>query len=1016
VVKFTSSTTIGNSQIVDDGTNVGININPPTAPLHLYKGTNAFMNIQSGGGEFAYLRLSTPSSGEGYIIKNLTTGNSALNKSLYLYNSDGPIQFVPNGLIANAMAINITGAITVNSTSTTSGIFNSTGTASGIQLTNSSGTASSWIVQSDGGVVAGQAALRFYSATAGVYRMSIDGNGNVGIGISSPTNYSGFNTLHINGKSGSTGGVLRLTAFDDSSTLNIYTQSGGAFFNATTAGLPFVFLTNDTPRFRINGDGNVGIGVDPSSWASGTEGALQIKNGGVYGYSDYEVGLTANAYYNSGWKRIGANTASMVYVSTDIQFRIAPSSTAGSSITWTTPIWIVSTGEVSFTSIARSWSYSSPSTDYKNIDWGGGGILYRDTSDSYYSSNCYYSTSGWKAKYSNSGGVGIIRFIAGNFAWQTYDGAVTAGSVYTLTDKFYISKSGNVGIGRDVTEFPNGDALLIKDDGVWNVTIGLQNTGTGGRKWNIFSTNTTFSQGAGKLLIYNATAGSDAMVINASNQVGLGTTDPTNTLHLAGSSATPSLRLGSTSTGFHYDIGRENATTGDFLINATVSGVLQGSYLRLASSGGAATFISSVTATSGFEIPNGQFYRARRTSGNLLTDMIGIPSGTDNVRVLTTGNFDIINGSLTTLLSISNSGDANFNGGAVRADGGYFAVRLSGGASASGYLLREASWLGSGSSANLALAAEGGNSLIFYTDGQTTRRMIITTGGQVGINTTNTGGLTGSVLYIRSSSTNVGQSAISIQDYLERNRWAINGQDGANEFSLNIYSAPTATNDFTRRLRIGQDGTFSFNGTITNYTYNFEGGSIYIPGGQGANSTAAYTAFNQLVFGDQFSDVARGPNKIVTYGRGGGWVGGIGIHSDTQAYYAGGTHKWYKFDGSTVTLNLSLDGSGNLTATGGFFEGSDMRLKELIQDDYLVTDIETIQPKLYIKNGKKEVGYYAQEFETLFPQVINVDENGYLSLSYREVHTLKIAYLEQKIKQLEKHIQNENNRINNRMV
>jgi hypothetical protein len=80
--------------------------------------------------------------------------------------------------------------------------------------------------------------------------------------------------------------------------------------------------------------------------------------------------------------------------------------------------------------------------------------------------------------------------------------------------------------------------------------------------------------------------------------------------------------------------------------------------LTLASTG-AATFSSTVTAT-GFEVGNGQFYRARRSSGNLLTDMIGIPSGTDDVRILTTGAFNVINGSLSTMFGIASNGAATF--------------------------------------------------------------------------------------------------------------------------------------------------------------------------------------------------------------------------------------------------------------------------------------------------------------------------------------------------------------------
>jgi hypothetical protein len=65
----------------------------------------------------------------------------------------------------------------------------------------------------------------------------------------------------------------------------------------------------------------------------------------------------------------------------------------------------------------------------------------------------------------------------------------------------------------------------------------------------------------------------------------------------------------------------------------------------------------NLSTIGGFEIPNGQFYKARRSSGSLLTDMIGIPSGTDDVRLLTTGDFNILNGSLTNLMTVKNGGN-----------------------------------------------------------------------------------------------------------------------------------------------------------------------------------------------------------------------------------------------------------------------------------------------------------------------------------------------------------------------
>jgi hypothetical protein len=74
---------------------------------------------------------------------------------------------------------------------------------------------------------------------------------------------------------------------------------------------------------------------------------------------------------------------------------------------------------------------------------------------------------------------------------------------------------------------------------------------------------------------------------------------------------------------------------------------------------GSATFSGTVIAT-GFEVGNGQFYRARRTSSNLLTDMIGIPSGTNDVRIVTTGAFNIVNGSTATMFGITDAGAASF--------------------------------------------------------------------------------------------------------------------------------------------------------------------------------------------------------------------------------------------------------------------------------------------------------------------------------------------------------------------
>jgi hypothetical protein len=92
--------------------------------------------------------------------------------------------------------------------------------------------------------------------------------------------------------------------------------------------------------------------------------------------------------------------------------------------------------------------------------------------------------------------------------------------------------------------------------------------------------------------------------------------------------------------------------------------------------------------------------------------------------------------------------------------------------------------------------------------------------------------------------------------------------------------------------------------------------------------------------------------------------------------------------------------SSSVTATS-FFESSDSRLKKLIQDNYQTKGIASITPKLYTKNGKVELGYYAQDFVGILDSAVSKGSDDMLSLSYREVLVAKVYALEQRIKELE---------------
>ena len=82
------------------------------------------------------------------------------------------------------------------------------------------------------------------------------------------------------------------------------------------------------------------------------------------------------------------------------------------------------------------------------------------------------------------------------------------------------------------------------------------------------------------------------------------------------------------------------------------------------------------------------------------------------------------------------------------------------------------------------------------------------------------------------------------------------------------------------RLRITSDGTITLNNN-----------NLELSGPGSADATAFDDAtWEKLVFAPQYSDVARGPNKIVLQNDtgSGGWFAGFGIHTNTLAIYSGG--------------------------------------------------------------------------------------------------------------------------------
>ena len=129
-------------------------------------------------------------------------------------------------------------------------------------------------------------------STADAVAMTIDSSQNVGIGITAPTN-----PLHVVGK-------IYSTTTAQGGTAVMTTNSGFATFgsNASTEGIALVLdcdaSSGANGLFVSASSGNVGIGTSSPSYGLdvlyGTkETKFQVRNGGIYTYSQHNGGTPA---------------------------------------------------------------------------------------------------------------------------------------------------------------------------------------------------------------------------------------------------------------------------------------------------------------------------------------------------------------------------------------------------------------------------------------------------------------------------------------------------------------------------------------------------------------------------------------------------------------------------------------------------------------------------------------------------------------------------------------------------
>jgi hypothetical protein len=176
------------------------------------------------------------------------------------------------------------------------------------------------------------------------------------------------------------------------------------------------------------------------------------------------------------------------------------------------------------------------------------------------------------------------------------------------------------------------------------------------------------------------------------------------------------------------------------------------------------------------------------------------------------------------------------------------------------------------------------------------------------------------------------------------------------------------------------------NGGVLTNTFNFQSNLGGYCGSLSSPPLQAYSTGNNSAF--------------FSFHKAGVYAVNMGLDADNVLRIGG----W-----SAAANRWQLDMSGNQTVAGtstatGFFESSDSRFKQLVQDDYRAIGVQNIKPKLYIKDGKEEVGYFAQDFQSILSSAVSENNEGFLNLSYTQVHTMKIANLEDSVEALKEKI------------
>lgn len=210
------------------------------------------------------------------------------------------------------------------------------------------------------------------------------------------------------------------------------------------------------------------------------------------------------------------------------------------------------------------------------------------------------------------------------------------------------------------------------------------------------------------------------------------------------------------------------------------------------------------------------------------------------------------------------------------------------------------------------------------------------------------------------------------------------------------YSFSSGTGGFTVTPSGGSTQTVSIGKPSTAGTADKVANTLTFTGYQSKSYNGSATV--SVAIPSRVSDLTNDSGYITSYTDTKNTTGST--NSSSKLYLVGATSQ----ASSPVTYSNSgvYTQSGAVYASAGFYDTSDMRVKDNIES-IDVSKADKIRLVEFDRTDREHHGYgvIAQELETVYPSMVNTDENGFKTVNYSEIYAVKIKYLEDKIAALE---------------